>query len=215
MHLLLIETCTEQAMVAITCNDVLAYQQLLPFGLQSGHLLAPTIQTGLNSLNIKPMDLSAIAVGTGPGSYTGMRVGAITAKAIAYATQRPLIGICSLHCLTPQQEGPFVAVLDAKMGGIYILAGTKHNGQVTYHSEPSVGQVEQFRDLLLNANMIVTPHTKSLLPKLTTAFPNATWSWLESHLSPERMAELARAKYSQGELSNDGSLELLYLRKYP
>lgn len=61
-----------------------------------------------------------IAVGTGPGSYTGIRVGAALAKALAYGWKIPLLGFCSLHTF-----GPDPVLVDARSGGFYALIGDK------------------------------------------------------------------------------------------
>lgn len=62
--------------------------------------LAPFIDQILVANGIKPTELDAIAIAQGPGSYTGLRIGAATAKALAYALKIPLIAIPSLKALS-------------------------------------------------------------------------------------------------------------------
>ena len=62
--------------------------------------LAPFIDQILDANNIKPTQLDAIAIAQGPGSYTGLRIGAATAKALAYALNIPLIAIPSLKAMS-------------------------------------------------------------------------------------------------------------------
>ena len=62
--------------------------------------LAPFIDQILEANDIKPSELDAIAIAQGPGSYTGLRIGAATAKALAYALNIPLIAIPSLKSLS-------------------------------------------------------------------------------------------------------------------
>jgi len=68
-------------------------------GMNHAALLAPTIERLLQSNSVKPSDLDAIAVCSGPGSYTGLRVGSATAKAMAYSLGKPLIAIPTLQAL--------------------------------------------------------------------------------------------------------------------
>lgn len=63
-----------------------------------------------------------IAVGIGPGSYTGMRVGGALAKALAFGWKVPLLGFESLLAFFPEaKEDSFAVVFDAKSGGVYLL----------------------------------------------------------------------------------------------
>jgi len=68
-------------------------------GMNHTALLAPAIEELLKSASLVPGDLGAIAVSSGPGSYTGLRVGSSTAKAMAYSLGRPLISVPTLMAL--------------------------------------------------------------------------------------------------------------------
>jgi tRNA threonylcarbamoyladenosine biosynthesis protein TsaB len=81
---------------------------------------------------VAPTALDAVAIGAGPGSFTGLRIGMATAKGIAFAAHRPLWAVSSLAALahdavtelgTRQQsahvEGVIAAVLDARRGEVY------------------------------------------------------------------------------------------------
>jgi len=61
--------------------------------------LLPNIQSLLQDAKIKPKDLSLLAVGQGPGSYTGVRIGVTTAKTFAWSLGLPLIGVSSLQAM--------------------------------------------------------------------------------------------------------------------
>ena len=58
--------------------------------------------------------ISYIAVGIGPGSYTGIRKSGIVAMTLCYGRQLPCIAISSLDLYTPKSDGPFLAFMDAK-----------------------------------------------------------------------------------------------------
>jgi tRNA threonylcarbamoyladenosine biosynthesis protein TsaB len=78
---------------------------------------------------VAPAQLEAIAVGAGPGSFTGLRIGLATAKGIAFATRRPLWLVSSLaaladdaHALAPagdRARAVIAAVLDARRGEVF------------------------------------------------------------------------------------------------
>ncbi|HUS32575.1 MAG TPA: tRNA (adenosine(37)-N6)-threonylcarbamoyltransferase complex dimerization subunit type 1 TsaB [Kofleriaceae bacterium] len=69
---------------------------------------------------VAPLQLDAIAIGAGPGSFTGLRIGMATAKGIAFAAGKPLWGVSSLAALAyPVDKPHVVAVLDARRGELY------------------------------------------------------------------------------------------------
>ena len=75
-------------------------------------MLTPLIRDLLQSLSLRPSDLEAIAVSSGPGSFTGLRVGSSTAKGMAYSLGIPLIGVPTLMSLADAAfESVFVNVL--------------------------------------------------------------------------------------------------------
>src|SRR5258708_20325965 len=61
-----------------------------------GELLAPMIERVLAAADLGRTDLEAIAVGTGPGPYTGLRAGLVTARVLASALRVPAVGVCTL-----------------------------------------------------------------------------------------------------------------------
>jgi tRNA threonylcarbamoyladenosine biosynthesis protein TsaB len=63
--------------------------------------------------------IQRIAVGVGPGGFTGLRIGIATARALAQARDLPLVGVSSLAALAAPHEEPVVAVIDARRGEVY------------------------------------------------------------------------------------------------
>ena len=64
-----------------------------------GELLAPGIDAALRTAGIRPRDLAAVVAGTGPGPFTGLRVGLVTAAALADTLSIPAYGVCTLDAL--------------------------------------------------------------------------------------------------------------------
>src|SRR5262245_8429585 len=154
---LLIETSTERAMVAFVQGEEPLFHAELPFGYQHSRHLVSLVDRGLKALQLTPQELKAVVVGVGPGSYTGMRVGAMTAKMLSFAAGVPLIGICTLHTFVPQrQQGPFATLIDAKIGGVYFSQG---------NSAPLLLPVEALSTHLRETALIVTPHAAPLQAK--------------------------------------------------
>src|SRR6187431_1856868 len=99
MYILHIETSTAVCSVALSRDRTLVAFLDLEEGMNHTAQLSPIISQLIQSASIKPTDLGAIAVSSGPGSYTGLRVGSSTAKAMAYSLGIPLIAVPTLITL--------------------------------------------------------------------------------------------------------------------
>lgn len=208
-----IETSSERGLASILDGTSVLFTKDLPFGLSNSKYLVPAIHEGFKALGISAKDLQYVGVGIGPGSYTGIRVGAMTAKSIAYSCKIPLIGIGTLSTFVPDTDGPFAAIIDAKIGGAYILKGIKKNGIITYSTQPQVCEIDQLLVYLNDVSVLVTPNSTMLRPKLESLFPQKSWDWQELGPNPSQMGKISLEMYQKGEVSMDGRLELMYLRK--
>lgn len=89
-----------------------------------GELLAPAIRDVLGRGGATLTDVTDLAVGVGPGPYTGLRVGVVTALAFGAALGLPVHGVCTLDALAHQARvdgarGPLTAVTDARRKEVY------------------------------------------------------------------------------------------------
>ena len=118
MKFLIIDTSGPDSFVSL-CDEGTCKTELLPPIRQSQRLL-PAIQKLLDGQTI-----GFIAIGTGPGSFTGTRVGVMTAKTLAFALKIPLMPFCSLKIYTPDAVGPFTVFSDAKSYKVFALDGMR------------------------------------------------------------------------------------------
>jgi tRNA threonylcarbamoyladenosine biosynthesis protein TsaB len=207
MWTLLIESSTERAIVAIFQDETCRYFSCPPVGLEASRYLVPTISEGLKELNLKPENLDLFAVGVGPGSYTGTRVGVVVAKSIAYATQKPLVGVNSLAGFTPDRDGPFAVVIDAKLAGAIIQKGKKSGETITMEGRPELIAWDEVEKHLQDVPLLVTPNATRIQQKLDNK-----WEWEETAPDPLEMVKIAQQKFAKGDYSKDGNLEIVYLR---
>jgi tRNA threonylcarbamoyladenosine biosynthesis protein TsaB len=89
--------------------------------LRHGELLAPAIAAALESAGVTPRDLTGIAVGVGPGPFTGLRVGLVTARTMGEILGIEVSGVCSLDILARQSSLslPVAVATDARRKEIY------------------------------------------------------------------------------------------------
>lgn len=213
MRGLILDTSTERGIIAVVDGEKPLFDIQLPFGLQSSHFLLPELEAQLGKRQLSTADLDYIACGTGPGSYTGIRVAATVAKAIAFVHRIPLVGVGTMEAFVSGAPGPFAVVIDAKMGGVYLQLGEVSGNR----GEALVRPLTEAAALLKEVDLLLTPHSAMLRPKLEALCPGKAWEWREMYPSAEAIARSALAKLERGDYLPDGfadsSLELQYLRK--
>lgn len=126
-YILHIESATKVCSVAISNNGVIkASKEIQEEGYSHGENLNLFISDVCDQLNISLNDLAAVSVASGPGSYTGLRIGAATSKSLCYSLNIPLIAIDSLTCLVELAKEKYTnknycAVIDARRMEVYNL----------------------------------------------------------------------------------------------
>ena len=98
-YILSIETATAAGSVALHHNGVLRSAFYMHNSHSHSGSIAPAIQFIMNEAGVTLQELDAIAVGSGPGSYTGLRIGMSTAKGLCYSLGKPLIAIPTLQLM--------------------------------------------------------------------------------------------------------------------
>src|SRR5690606_3548539 len=88
-----------------------------------GETLFPLLAFALEHAGLARTDVDLLAVGIGPGSFTGTRIGVATAKGLAVALDRPLVGVVSLAAIARGAPGAWIVpVVDAHKGEVYAAA---------------------------------------------------------------------------------------------
>lgn len=120
MKLLAIETATEACSIALWIDgDVRERYEIAP--RRHAELVLPWADALLIEAGIAKSQLDAIAVGRGPGAFTGVRLAIALAQGIALALHRPVVAVSTLAALAMQGEGQrILAAIDARMGEIYL-----------------------------------------------------------------------------------------------
>lgn len=130
MTILAFDTATPSTTVALALPDgrTLGRRHDPGPGERPGHqtLLLPFAVELLEEAGIGFAQLDRLAVGVGPGTFTGLRIGVATARALAQAHELPLVGVSTLHALAANAEGAsadtILAVLDARRGEAFAAA---------------------------------------------------------------------------------------------
>ena len=122
MKLLAIETSTEACSVAVYADgQVFARHELAP--RRHTQLVLPWADELLAEAGLAKSQLDAIAVGRGPGAFTGVRLAIALVQGLALALDRPVLPVSTLAVLAMQGQGDnILAAIDARMGEIYLGA---------------------------------------------------------------------------------------------
>jgi tRNA threonylcarbamoyladenosine biosynthesis protein TsaB len=123
--LLAFDTATPHVTVALHVKRVVGSYESEE-SMRHGEMLAPGIERVLEEAGAKAADLTEIAVGVGPGPFTGLRVGLVTARTLAFALDLPVRGVCSLDILAAaaMDEGleEFTVATDARRKEVYLAS---------------------------------------------------------------------------------------------
>ncbi len=123
--LLAFDTATPAVTVALHDGERVVASHTVVDARRHGELLAPGITAVLDEAWVPRQDVTAVAVGVGPGPYTGLRVGLVTARTLSLALDVPVYGVCTLDVLAAQAvdegavDGPFLVATDARRKEVY------------------------------------------------------------------------------------------------
>jgi len=126
--LLAFDTATPLVTVALHDGDRVVVEHSSEQPMKHGEHLAPLIARALKDAGIVRQDLTAIAVGVGPGPFTGLRVGIVTARTLGFVLEVPVYGVCSLDAValeavgTGAATGSFLVATDARRKEVYLAS---------------------------------------------------------------------------------------------
>jgi tRNA threonylcarbamoyl adenosine modification protein YeaZ len=131
MIVLGLDTATTTASIALLRDDAVIARATRNTHRRTADVLV-AVDEACRAAGITPGQLEAVAVGAGPGSFTGLRIGMATAKGIAFALGTPVWAVSSLAALALEApgDGTVVAVLDARKGEIFAGTFRKHGGAI-------------------------------------------------------------------------------------
>ena len=122
MNILMIDTSGPACGVAIMRGDALVYEAQLVSGRTHSQRVMPMVDTALSMSDMTVKDIDLFGAVVGPGSFTGVRIGVSTVKALAPAAGKPCIGVDALLALAANVtafDGVICPILDARAQQVY------------------------------------------------------------------------------------------------
>ena len=204
-----IETSTEICSVCISENDIPLYSKETHEGYQHASFLTTYIDHCLKISGVKMKDLNAVAVSAGPGSYTGLRVGVSTAKAICYAMDIPLLSVDTLKSIAWKMKHNlkdnnslntlFCPMIDARRMEVYTALYDINLTEVSKTKALIINEKEFDTETKWSNHFVIGGNgavkTKEIL---------SNWNpkYMATYCSASQMVELALEKYKAKNFEN-------------
>lgn len=151
MKILGIDTSSMAASVAVIEDNTLICEYTINTKKTHSQKLMPMIENMLNLSDLSIKEIDAVAICEGPGSFTGLRIGMATAKAIAHVNNIPVIGVNSLEILAANMnlcDKKICSILDAQRNQVYTGRYQYVDGNLTEIKEIGIQLIEELLDEL-------------------------------------------------------------------
>lgn len=220
--ILCIDTTTENCSVALAKNGTLFAAKEQREGQQHAGLLTLFIENLLEKASIEAKDLSAIAVSDGPGSYTGLRIGAATAKGLCYSLDVPLIAVDTLKALAfevtksqvaenNEDDFYYIPMMDARRMEVYTAVYDRNMNEIeTKHAK--IIENNSFENYLSQKKVLFFGNG-AFKCKPILIHSNATFIE-EAYFTATNLTSLAYQSFVEADFEDIAYYEPFYLKKY-
>jgi tRNA threonylcarbamoyladenosine biosynthesis protein TsaB len=219
--LLNIDTAIDKAVISIAKDGVILQEAENNNQKDHASFLQPAIQQILKNAGISLTELDAIAVVSGPGSYTGLRVGMATAKGLCYALGKPLITIGTLNLMAfeairqfdgNQDDIPvlFCPMIDARRMEVFTAVYDK-NIDIVFSPCAIIVEENSFANLLLKNKMVFFGNGSAKFEKLIA---NENAAFLNYKNNALYMSDLSYRYYFNNNFADVAYTEPLYLKEF-
>lgn len=219
MIILHIETSTNVCSVALSEKTQCLFSKSNADGMNHAALLSVFIAEALEILKVNGKKLDCVAVSSGPGSYTGLRIGVSTAKGLCYGLDIPLIAVSTLEVLTVQalsavknkENALFCPMIDARRMEVY-AAFYNENGEMKREISADIITSDSYAEILALQPVYFFGNGAEKC-KSTLTHPNARFI---DNLIPlaENMIYLAEKAYVESKFVDTAYFEPFYLKEF-
>ena len=208
MLILAVDTSGKNGSLALVRFDGEAPQTLAIVPLEGGTFsaqLVPQIASLLEQQQLSKHDIDAFAVASGPGSFTGLRVGLAAIKALAEVLQKPIIAVSLLEAVarSVSASGTILAALDAGRGELYVGTFKIQNGTVTCIRE-ELNTGAEFASQAAGKHVVITEQKLADLLGASNVVPPPR---------ADAIALLGYEKLRAGEAISPEALDATYIRR--
>lgn len=146
MRILAVDTSSAVASCAVVDGEKLVCEQILNNKLTHSQTIMPMIEAVMKQAEIKVTEIDLFAAVTGPGSFTGLRIGVSAVKALAHAANKPCAAVSTLEAMAynmPFCEHLIYPIMDARRGEVYNAVYRFADGRLCEIRQPRAVSIEQ------------------------------------------------------------------------
>ncbi len=219
MKILAFDSTAKAASAAVCEDEKLLALYNVDNGLTQSELLLPMIENLLASLKLDYSDIDIFATSTGPGSFTGVRIGVALLKGLAFGRDEACIGVSTLEALAENARGLsglIVPVMDARRNEFYNAIFRSENGELKRLTpDRAISADELAKELISYGEEIhLTGDGYDVAVKLLSerGVALSQTPMLLRNENAYSIATLALKKYKNGEVTSDSEIMPTYLR---
>lgn len=217
MKILSIDSCSNVATAALVDDDVLIAQFSLNNKTTHSTKLLPQIEYMMKNAETQFSDIDLFAVTVGPGSFTGQRIGVSTAKALAHAVNKPMVGVSSLMAMAyniKYTDFLICPIMDARREQVYTATFKWKNNKLITIKEDRAMALDDLLDEISENVIFLGDGVPVFKDKITDKLgDNAHFAPANlMHINGGGVAEAAKSEYKKGNACNYASLTPTYLR---
>ena len=213
-RILLIDTATARLSIGLADNGTVVASRTCDEPRRQASLTAPLVQEVLLDQGLRVADCDAVCVSSGPGSYTGLRVGVSTAKGLAFGAGIPLIAIGTLDILAsgydPEAFRYIVPMIDARRMEVYTAVYSADGRRLTPVEAKVVGPDSFARELAQGP--VLFTGDGALKCREVITHPQALFQ--ESRPDVAAMAVLAQKAWEEKRFEDIAYFEPFYLKDF-
>ena len=219
MKILALETAAKAVSAAVSEDGKILCSGYQDTGLTHSRTLMPIVEHILKNTGLTVADMDAIAVAAGPGSFTGIRIGVAAAKGLAFAADKPAVGVSTLAAMARNVafcDGLVICAMDARRQQVYNALFEAKDGQLTRLTPDRAIDLEELAEELRSdprPKTVVGDGAKLCLAHLTAA--GIPCRLAPAHLVMQNAMSVAleaEAMAAEGKLVSAQALEPVYLR---
>ena len=217
MKILAIDTSTPSGSIALLEDDQLIAESTTCIQKTHAERLLPSIKTLLDNIGIKPEDIDGFALTTGPGSFTGLRIGLSTIKGLSWSLNKPVVGVSTLEALAmniPYSDKPVCPMLDARKKEVYAAVYKCNNNlpecimpDTALSPDNLINKIKEPTIFLGDGIKVYGSLIKDMLKDTAVIAPAHLWQ-----IKASSVGLLAWKKFKSGNIESPESIRLNYLR---